>query len=135
MAEETLVVSSSTDGQQAVEDAAQGTSDGVPVSESSLQNFAESADGDVLTYENPQSERQALLQRLAEAEREVMNLPEAPDESQPADQSIDMEAVRRAATGASGPFDYFPFSFCQALQQCLSFARPVRSGRTLRSRR
>lgn len=100
MAEETLVVSSSTDGQQAVESAAQGTSEGVTVSESSLQDFREqSSDGQTVTsYENPSSERQTLLERVAEAEREI-ELPEEPaDEGQPADESgIDMEAVRQQA--------------------------------------
>jgi len=92
MAEKTLVVSSSTDGQEAVESAAQGTPEGVPVSESSLQDFreSESTEGQTVTtsYENSGSERNALLARLSEAEREIELLPEAPaDQARAVDES------------------------------------------------
>jgi hypothetical protein len=106
MAEETLVVSSSTDGQQAVENAAQGTSEGVSVSESSLADFreSESSDGQTTTsYESPGSERNALLERLSEAEREIELLPEEPaDDALPGNESTGLnqqerELLRQAA--------------------------------------
>ena len=84
MAEE-LVISSTTDPQQVVEGAVQSDPESgrAEVAESSLADFreSESADGGTVSVsvESSQSERQMLLERLAEAEQEVQLLPEAPD--------------------------------------------------------
>ncbi len=103
MAEE-LTIASSTDPQQVVESAVQGDPESgrAEVTESSLADFreSESADGETITtsVESPQSERQALLERLEQAEQEIQLLPEAPaDEGQP-ESGVDLDEVRRVAT-------------------------------------
>ena len=75
MADE-ITVASTTDVEKVVEAAAQDKPEEAraAVAESSMSDFRESGDGAVLSYESPQSERIALLQRLAEAERDAVQL-------------------------------------------------------------
>ena len=59
---------------------------------------SESTDGqtDTTSYENPGSERNALLERLSEAEREIELLPEAPaDDAQAGDESTGLSQQER----------------------------------------
>ena len=85
-----------------MESAALGASEGVPVSESSLADFRESESSDGQTtatsYESPQSERQALLERARASRTGNPAFARSADQAQPADAGfIDMEAVRQQA--------------------------------------
>jgi hypothetical protein len=96
-----LQVASTTDVQATVSAVASGEDGRATVDESSLANFEQSADGKVVSYENPSSERQNLLERLAEAEAEVELPVESYKEGQPADESglneKERELIRQAA--------------------------------------
>jgi len=106
MSDEQLTVSTTTDSPAVAEAVAQGDPEGgrAEVSESSLQNFAESKSSDgqtVTSYEDPSSERQALLERLEQAEQEIIELPEAPADEGLVDSSglsvEERELIRQAA--------------------------------------
>jgi hypothetical protein len=103
-----IKIATTTDGESALQAAADGDEEGarVAVSDSSLSDFheTESEDGRArsTSYENPQSERKAPLERLAAAESEVELPPEEESEPKaqrtPEQSEIDIEAVRKAAT-------------------------------------
>jgi hypothetical protein len=103
-----LEVASTTDIQKVVTAVADGDQEGgrAEVADSSLSKFEQSADGKVVSFESEQSERHTLLQRLAEAERDLIELPveqadaESSEEGQPTvdESKLDIDdAMRRAA--------------------------------------
>ncbi len=95
-----LQVASTSDTLESVQAAANGTAEGVPVSESSLSQFTESEDGRTVTYENSNSERQALLERLRQAEEEIKFPIETEEssvaESESAADETDLKAAKDA---------------------------------------
>src|SRR2546422_201696 len=102
-----VVLSTTTDSQSVAEAAAADNEEGarVPVEESSLSEFKQSADGMVLSFESSQSERKTLLERLEQHADDLQQFTVEPEleaeaEGEPEREAgdVDMEAVRKAAT-------------------------------------